>query len=650
MKRPRPDLELAARSRFTSLMKTSRKIKRLWGTTTVDGIEVLNLRQFYHPESEQSENYEKLFKFLGIYSDISGASTEGLDEAWVYFNRNKLTTTNVVVSPFVQDNLNKIKGDGNNDSTLKTKIAIGTLRNDFSKYKEPYILDRNDTESELISVIKDNYEDLWDTCMIEQVGYSTVNKTISEQDVEGNTTLRKSKDYLPASDPWVAALALNCLRDSELGVEITKVRKELVALPRPIFTNSKQGREEDRYYKTRYRVSYVVDLTIPLKQYTQPSVTASNITNLITDDYSSYSPRVNGGGKSAYEVSVAKPNGMVLKSLIQQDIQVSDESEEPVPVVLTNRDYEEWNELANPIEDVADNIWYKKGDTYYLRAEAVQSPTKYGLKFSELNKLLGDVLDTGYKKKSVPWYKKALAIVVFIIVVVITRNAGGASWAMAIVVGSLALTLISIALTELGESEWASAFAEANRTVEPLVMVANVYLVVTGLGAAYDKAVESAALEAGVSTSEVTFGQAMAQVGGVGADGIISSIVEGAKDIAAGNITSNASIQFTTKMLKVNNYLQQRRLERISDRNRDLASEYEDLMKEMNQERDTLKGFAKVYSRPATADWSIYAETYDLPYEAGGGPLALGNVQRTTKQAIRKSSYDDWIFDEIRIM
>lgn len=67
----------------------------------------------------------------------------------------------------------------------------------------------------------------------------------------------------------------------------------------------------------------------------------------------------------------------------------------------------------------------------------------------------------------------------------------------------------------------------------------------------------------------------------------------------------------------------------------------------MNQERDALKGFMKIYSKPATADQSVYASLFDSPYERGGGPLALGNIQRTTKQALRKGIYEDSIFNDI---
>jgi hypothetical protein len=46
----------------------------------------------------------------------------------------------------------------------------------------------------------------------------------------------------------------------------------------------------------------------------------------------------------------------------------------------------------------------------------------------------------------------------------------------------------------------------------------------------------------------------------------------------------------------------------------------------------------------------MYASQFDLPYERGGGNLALGNIQRTTKQALRKADYDDSAFAGILLL
>ena len=65
-------------------------------------------------------------------------------------------------------------------------------------------------------------------------------------------------------------------------------------------------------------------------------------------------------------------------------------------------------------------------------------------------------------------------------------------------------------------------------------------------------------------------------------------------------------------------------------------------------ESDVMRSWMNIYAKPATADWSIYASTYDLPYEPGGGTMAIGNIQKTTKQALRKADYDEPMFDSMK--
>ena len=70
----------------------------------------------------------------------------------------------------------------------------------------------------------------------------------------------------------------------------------------------------------------------------------------------------------------------------------------------------------------------------------------------------------------------------------------------------------------------------------------------------------------------------------------------------------------------------------------------------MSRNSDLLRALTRMYSKPATADWSMYAGLYDAPYEHGGGTLALGNIQKTTRQALRRGVYDDSAFDNILVV
>ena len=79
MKHPKPDIGDTLLSSFLANVSTVRKLKKYWGTTTIDGVEVLVQRQFYHPTSYQSPTYEKLFTFLDTYEDVENADGEELE-------------------------------------------------------------------------------------------------------------------------------------------------------------------------------------------------------------------------------------------------------------------------------------------------------------------------------------------------------------------------------------------------------------------------------------------------------------------------------------------------------------------------------------------------------------------------------------------
>lgn len=182
------------------------------------------------------------------------------------------------------------------------------------------------------------------------------------------------------------------------------------------------------------------------------------------------------------------------------------------------------------------------------------------------------------------------------------------------------------------------AFAEVNKTIEPLVMVASLYLVIGNIS---NVAADSITADAIIDAA----GKYITDM----ADNMIDQIVQGATDIAAGNITANA-LKFMNVVAKLGMMPAKMKLADLNSRNKDLRAEYQDLVNEMSREYDVLQGFARVYANPATADWSIYAEVFDLPYEKGGGPMATGNIQRTTKQALRKADYSDPIFDNILVV
>jgi hypothetical protein len=324
-------------------------------------------------------------------------------------------------------------------------------------------------------------------------------------------------------------------------------------------------------------------------------------------------------------------------------------------VELLTRDYDLWEDQITISNTVADTLWFEYLGTWYLRAEPFRNPKAFGFKFSQLNDYVLGLIDSDYKKEKVPFWKKVVAVVLVVIaIVLIVISAGKAVKlsaklliiATGILTLSLVLTLLTLALSIFGMEEWASAFMSVTKAIEPLVMIATIVAIVTGTIVAIDAAKEAARKAGEEYVKQTTFEMAIDFLKSQTVD-IVDDILKGAVDVFKGSLTTDAARVFTSKMLKLVNIGLESKLGTLQEKNKDLKAEYEKLVEEANRETDALQAFSRVYNKPATADWSIYAAEFDLPYERGGGSLSLGNIQRTTKQALRKADYNDQAFADI---
>ena len=635
MKRVQPDIKDATLNTFIGNAASSRKIKRLWGTTTVGGVEVFKLRQYYWPPTSRSDNFEKLFKYLGAYEDATTSNKKGLKAAWVYFNKNAETVLNVNYRDFVAGNLNQLwwddaDGPQPNNLTLTTSIVIeGLIKQPADRTGRIYttdLLDPRAPTSELITLIQENYEELWNTCIISQEGVGVINKGVLP-DSPRNTNVPDEDDLSP-DDPWLKSLSRHALRDNGLSCSIKDVEIGY-------------GTAGSSY------ATYVVTIEIPYQGFTSTSGIVQDIVDDITGTYA----------KANVRAKFYRTNEYYTKS----DITTMDSSDLEDDATLITRPYLLWEDASEEVESKFSSLWVKSGGSWYLKAGPFRNPSAYGFTFKELVPYISALPEIGYKKKKASVWKKVVAFVIFIIAVVVTFLTDGAAapWAkaaLAVLVGALTLSLITLALAATGHESSAAAFAEVSKTIEPLVIIATVVLVVTGTANAFSKARDAANAAANAAATAAAGSAATATVIDIAVefiksiiDDLIQSFIQGAADFAAGAITK-ASLAFSNTMIKLLMMPQKNKLANLGDKNRDLLAEYDQLMEELNQEYDVLQGFMHIYAKPATADWSMYASTFDLPYERGGGPLALGNVQRTTKQAIRRGDYSDSAFDNILII
>lgn len=660
MKRPQPDIGEVTRATFVRDLGNSRRFVKRWGTTTVSGVEVLIARHYYYPSI--SETSEKVFRYLGIYDDVVDAQrrSKGITHAWITLNKNKASIPSAVdpVAPlydyngFVATNLNKIWWDVNDGPmpegiTLTTSIVIGaklqssTSADTVDTVETSELLDPSWEKTQLVTAITNYYETLWDTCNITQEGVGVINKGSFTDDVTKVTT--PDEDDLSPNDPWLSTIARYALRNNEIPATVKDVEVG--------YNTSSNG----RLYHT-----YVVTIEIPYFVIGETDTFIQDITNDLLATYSSRT-----------RTPLSYPNGYWTQTIIKamnvaySDLAVFDPADvdpdlaaltmyevdlEEDPTLIT-RDYLLWEDQDIEATTAAGypSVWVNLGGRWYLRADAFNNPRQdYGIPTREFTEYVMSLVDTGYQKKKVKWWKKIVAIIVAVVIVLYVGDFRLATltWqsvAVITVAVSIALTVLSLVFYAAGMEGWATAFAEANKMIEPLVIVASIVIAYGKLQAMTAEALKKEA-------ADVTMKEVMNFVLD-GADDLISNFVEdmvsnlhtGFDELLSGQIT-DLSMDFAGKALRVINFTQELKLKELNNRNRDLKAEYEKEAKETWQENDLIPMLARISGKPATADWSTYAGLFDRPYERSGGTLALGNVQRTTKQAIRRADYNDPAF------
>jgi hypothetical protein len=645
MKRPQPDINEFLRNEYIGNLKTCNGIRNRWGTEIVNGTEVFKRRQYYYPEAQREDNFENLFRFIGAYYGVTEGQYEGVEDAWLYLNKNNGTEIPGLHVDFVSENLNKLwwnseDGEIPDGLTITSSIIIDSYafaNKNPERFRE--IINIEMQKDVAIQSIIDNYEELWDMVTITHEGIGEVYKGVIH-DSEHNVDIPDVDDLTP-DDPWLSALMRNALRDIA-NVDCTVKDLIIGMATHTYFESVNEGRADNT------STTFVLDIEIPYKDFTPTSNVVEYIANDLTRVYS-------GKGKE-------KDNRYLTKKAI---VSMDSTDLEANSAVIT-RSYTLWEDIAEEASSRFDTLWLSHGGIYYLKTAPFISPRSYGFTFKELSPYLGKLIDGDFRKKKVPWYKKAIAVALIIAAIVITvvtlgKGLKGAELlifiAKTILYVSLASNLLAAVLSSVGSEEWASALVEANKTLEPLVIVAQIVIAVTGFLDAYETA--KTALEAPIKNAagdviaegvEATIGEVLAEMVLSSAEGFVDNIIEGAKDVFSGTFNTNASATFVSAVANTTTKLQNMKLESLNDKLKDVQAEYEDLMKDTAQESDLFRSYLNIQAKPATADWSIYAAVFDFPYERGGGNLAIGNIQRTTKQAMRKANYDDPAFAGIFII
>lgn len=136
-----------------------------------------------------------------------------------------------------------------------------------------------------------------------------------------------------------------------------------------------------------------------------------------------------------------------------------------------------WLTSSTTEEKTDDYLWYKG----QLRA-SVFDPEN--LKTADCISLVQGALDTGYKKKSVPWYKKLLGLIIFVVAFYFSGGTAAATLgqlAYSVSVATLAVSLASAAMAAWGDELGASAVGEFASKVSVLSTFLGIAAVISNI-------------------------------------------------------------------------------------------------------------------------------------------------------------------------
>ena len=152
---------------FIGSLKFKNKFVRLWGTTTVDGIEVLKNRFYLNP-GFGTKNVQSMLKLLGAEKSFTASSFKGTTSYYFWINSSKADTLS-------QENLNDIIASKINeycDVGEKLKINLNfSNAGDYNYFK-------NFTKQQIFDYVNNDYDAMYNTLDNYAVGETLLTTTI----------------------------------------------------------------------------------------------------------------------------------------------------------------------------------------------------------------------------------------------------------------------------------------------------------------------------------------------------------------------------------------------------------------------------------------------------------------------------------------
>jgi len=587
MKRPYPDVGSLATGSYITKVAYVRKFVRYWGTTWINGEEVLVKRKYYYKSMDDST--VKLTKLIGAYNNLKDANMKGIKNAWLYLNPTKSGVIDFD-KDILKANLNTALENlpSNLQLVIGPKVAKSGYRRNPANLTAPILDTPLGMQEELIAEVKEKYS----------------NYFYSEYLISTNVE----------DDVYLSILLKYILLSGDVDYTVTRVSKGYSVMQIPStyskYNDATESFESVITYSTKKVDTYIIDIDIH-------SLSIASNDSILDTISSDANKGVDDAGGSV--------NTVVVRSGIDSDYEE-----------METRTY-----TSFPFDD-KDNFWVTVEEStlvtsYYLKKSVLTGST---LSWEQKVELINSIIDSDYKKKSVPAWKTLVAIAIFIAVVYFSggkliKEAAGAlativAVATAISLGALALSLFSLLAMSMGYEGLAAASANFLKTIDPLVQIAGVIAIVGSLAAlAENGARELVAQASADAAGQVTREMAIEYL----KSNIVASVIQGIKSMAIASlssVTTNISMESAVKLVSIlfktyTDYQIESVQGKIKDEKAKLAQIEQD--EEESRSRDIARSFSRIQFSPMTSDNSYYSMLFDKPYEPWSSNMHTGNIQ-----------------------
>lgn len=635
MKKANPDLHQIATTQYLQKLSYLRKFIKYWGTTTVNGREVLVNTNYHYPTWTRRDTFERWAKLLGIWGSFKDPKMEGVENAWVFLNEEKADTaafTDSLIASNLDAVMGAVEGDLEVSVMIGPKVVGGTLGKKLTLSKLNISTPLTDQEGIMAELLQE-IDYLWDNCVISSGTPSDVYKDI---------------------------LARYLLKSSDVPYEMIEVTSAMVEAKVPVTEvtyEDGEGFSRTTTYVPRYYQGYKVRLKVPQFNFSETTDMVLAINADVQNTNSIF-----GSGSPLNRI------------VTQQAVNLLQSRAQDSTVGLANSLYTTSSVPVDPL------VWETSVDgSRYLRVDFLLNKE---IPLQERIEFLNSLIDSDYREESNDGglFGFLLAIAVFVVAVLLTPVTGGASLyvalsagtattlmvASAITFGALVLAVTTVALYAAGAVELANSFAKFSKAIEPLVMIATIVTLVNivtntvkKLAEEGSKATAKALVTEQLKDAGVDIAKELAdEMGKALFDGMVDEVAlelvtdqfnsmvwAGVKDRFTNLFTSKLTDITFDQAMKITNFVfekvQSNELAQLKDGIADARRELEAQQKEEVQVNSLLMDINRGLYTPLATSQSMYASVYDKPYEWWATKYHTGNIQANSVSAM-------WLADKAK--